>query len=281
MRNILVIFSFIYGEFTLLSMTYTDICSVCVTNDDDCYHGDGYYSGGYRCERCDNILKVKDRFCRRWRTTPTCPDSSTNIPTTSDRVTCPTPTPTNGISDEGTAFLTCSSNKEHSVGYIVGAGIGGTVFGAAVTVLIFVCGCQRRERLQQRQALSQAVGNPTYHTKDGKEKQLIQDKGDRKSAVYNEIIDEMPTHSQDTFTQKEGRALEPGVYDLLKETDISDRSEYYDHAKPVPSQTTQSDGYESVQIGIGGISDHQGENTEGKRQPLGSDEYFVLEEKGT
>ncbi|XP_055999460.1 uncharacterized protein LOC125655315 isoform X3 [Ostrea edulis] len=253
MRNILVIFCFIYGEFTLLSMTYTDICSVCVTNDDDYYHGDDDYSGDYTCETCDKIHRVKDRFCRRWCTTPTFPDSSTNIPTTS----------------------------ENSVGSIVGAGIGGAVFGAAVTVLVFVCGCQRRERLQKREALSQAVGNPSYHKKDGKEKQLIQDKGDRKSAVYNEIIDEMPTHSQDISTEKQGGSLEPGVYDLLNETDISDKSEYYDHAKPVPSQTTQSDGYESVQIGIGGISDHQGEKTEGKRQPLGNDEYFVVEEKRT
>lgn len=38
---------------------------------------------------------------------------------------------------------------ENSVGSIVGAGIGGAVFGAAVTVLVFVCGCQRRERLQK------------------------------------------------------------------------------------------------------------------------------------
>ncbi|XP_055999459.1 uncharacterized protein LOC125655315 isoform X2 [Ostrea edulis] len=254
---------------------------VCVTNDDDYYHGDDDYSGDYTCETCDKIHRVKDRFCRRWCTTPTFPDSSTNIPTTSDRVPCPTPTLTNGISDEGTAVLTCSSNKENSVGSIVGAGIGGAVFGAAVTVLVFVCGCQRRERLQKREALSQAVGNPSYHKKDGKEKQLIQDKGDRKSAVYNEIIDEMPTHSQDISTEKQGGSLEPGVYDLLNETDISDKSEYYDHAKPVPSQTTQSDGYESVQIGIGGISDHQGEKTEGKRQPLGNDEYFVVEEKRT
>lgn len=49
---------------------------------------------------------------------------------------------------------------ENSVGSIVGAGIGGAVFGAAVTVLVFVCGCQRRERLQKRYIVLVCFNSP-------------------------------------------------------------------------------------------------------------------------
>ncbi|XP_034307688.1 uncharacterized protein [Magallana gigas] len=135
-------------------------------------------------------------------------------------------------------------NSTPSPGSIIGATLGGAAFGSILTVIVFVCSRRRSHSADdsKEELTPNVVRNAAYQYNNGhinlasstsvnSAYSEIHHNATRKAARISPVM-----RQEDTIWKEE-------VYNHLHESDKEDRSDYYDHAGPVPSLSVIEDGY--------------------------------------
>lgn len=133
-----------------------------------------------------------------------------------------------------------------TLGNIIGAVVGGALFGTFTTAIIAVFMYRKSSIFPKSKPRSDELTNPVYLHDDV---QLAETPNvtDRHSMVYNEVNDDMQNATMVSPKQQQTNYGETDVYNLLNESDNKeDKSEYYDHARPVPSLSVMEEGYGSL-----------------------------------
>ncbi|XP_065937529.1 uncharacterized protein [Magallana gigas] len=165
-------------------------------------------------------------------TTGESPHSTTAIPS-------PSPNSSSLASSCPTVVTTAPSP-----GSIIGATLGGAAFGSILTVIVFVCSRRRSHSADdsKEELTPNVVRNAAYQYNNGhinlasstsvnSAYSEIHHNATRKAARISPVM-----RQEDTIWKEE-------VYNHLHESDKEDRSDYYDHAGPVPSLSVIEDGY--------------------------------------
>ncbi|XP_062576900.1 uncharacterized protein LOC134238803 [Saccostrea cucullata] len=186
-----------------------------------------------------------------------------------------------------------NNNTDSPLAY-VGTALGGVIFGSIVTSFVCIYLLRRsqrdRKRIRMQEKGIHQIRNYTHHYLS---KPLGQGHGNSGNEIYCEIEDkkgnskalfhETPTKKSQTVPD-----TNDGVYSHLNETnqDAADRSEYYDHVKPLQGSSvnvpTPSHGYGTVTVvNDGNVKrSEDGESIDDKdksSEKAAADEYFVLE----
>lgn len=182
----------------------------------------------------------------------------------------------------------CLDNQGCSPGPIIGAAIGGTIFGSILTAIVFVFIHRRSKNLYKsnKDQTSRTVRNAAYgYTNDNDQLNTMTvpansayseiNDGMRKSAVISPIMRQVDSSKIDE------------VYNHLGESEKEDRSDYYDHAGPAPSLSVMEDGYGVLSMESEGNDNYNtvdgNYSTDcGKSMTLSdknkqSNDYFILE----
>ncbi|XP_055999485.1 uncharacterized protein LOC125655036 isoform X2 [Ostrea edulis] len=264
----------------------------------------------FSCERCKKKGKKfdcqnceKNNECPTSPTCPTvCPGTSTEetriVTTRRDCSPCPTIisfTDCRSTNTEGVASSPGPSSSSIipgcSSGSVIGAVLGGALLGSAVTAVVFLCIRRRLRTSHEKKSPSKAMRNPVYQL-EGRVSQQIPDTAQPSSADYAEVNDETRKSANVSTIRRPDLEAEStpntgDIYNLLNETDRVDVSDYYDHAKPVPSSVTLPDsGYGVVSYESGDVLAQNKEKN--KIIPVGdkmsteevlNDDYFLLEKQ--
>lgn len=136
-------------------------------------------------------------------------------------------------------------NSASCAGNIVGAVIGGALFGATITAVIFVFIYRNTSIFQKSKSKFDVIPNPVYQQNDEPLEENSQPI-ERKNVVYNEVNDDIQNAVMEQPVQQQRHLTDTYVYNRLNESNQEDRSDYYDHAQPTPSLSVTEDGYGSL-----------------------------------
>ncbi|XP_034307684.1 uncharacterized protein [Magallana gigas] len=172
-------------------------------------------------------------------------------------------------------------------GTVIGAAIGGAIFGSILTACIVFVYFRRKSKNSYDSKTDQSlktVRNAAYgYSNDNEQVNAVTvpvnsayseiNDGMRKSAVISPIMRQADPSQIDE------------VYNHLGESDKEDRSDYYDHAGPVPSLSVMEDGYGILSMESEG-NDNYNTMARGYSADCGksmtaenkqSNDYFILE----
>lgn len=133
-----------------------------------------------------------------------------------------------------------------TLGNIIGAVVGGALFGTITTAIIAVFMYRKSSIIQRSKPRTDELMNPVFQHDDV---QIAENTNvtDRHSMVYNEVNDDIQNVIVVSPKQQQTNLGGTDVYNLLNESDNKeDKSEYYDHAGPAPSLSVMEDGYGSL-----------------------------------
>ncbi|XP_078309813.1 uncharacterized protein LOC144618105 [Crassostrea virginica] len=176
------------------------------------------------------------------------------------------------------AICSFSSNgrTDSSPGIIIGASLGGALFGYVTSLIIFVIFCRKSfsSDSSKRVTYFESTRNPTYeheyNSKPNTSKDYFQT-----SSAYTEIHDEMQKTARIAPIKKyEEPAIRDDVYNHLNESDKADGSDYYDHAGPAPSISLIEDGYGVVSMKSESNGDISADRQNARNEQ--NDNYFTL-----
>lgn len=136
-------------------------------------------------------------------------------------------------------------NSASCAGNIVGAVIGGALFGATITAVIFVFIHRNTSIFQKSKSKFDVIPNPVYQQNDEPLEENSQPI-ERKNVVNNEVNDDIQNAVKEQPVQQQRHLTDTYVYNRLNESNQEDRSDYYDHAQPTPSLSVTEDGYGSL-----------------------------------
>lgn len=152
---------------------------------------------------------------------------------------------TDPLITQETQIIQFTSKIGFTLENIIGAVIGGALFGTITTAIVAIFIYRKSSIFQTNKLQFDPVRNPLFQ-QDGVQLAENSNQTDRQSIVYNEVNDDMgQTNSNDK-----------DVYNHLHESDKEDRSGYYDHAGPTPSLSIMEDGYGSVLVEPQGNSNY-------------------------
>ncbi|XP_034307687.1 uncharacterized protein [Magallana gigas] len=172
-----------------------------------------------------------------------------------------------------------------SPGPIIGAVIGGTIFGSILTAVVFVYINRRsKNSYNSKDDQTKTVRNAAYgYTNDNDQLNTMTVSV---NSAYTEINDRMRKSAAiSPITRQADSSKTDDVYNHLHETEKEDRSDFYDHAGPAPSLSVMEDGYGVLSMESEGNDNY---NTVGRNYTINhgkpisaenkqNDDYFILE----
>ncbi|XP_034307686.1 uncharacterized protein [Magallana gigas] len=210
---------------------------------------------------------------------PTTTQMTTQITTTKPATSSEYPQPAKEKSG------LCLDNQASSPGPIIGAVIGGTIFGSILTAVVFVYINRRsKNSYNSKDDQTKTVRNAAYgYTNDNDQLNTMTVSV---NSAYTEINDRMRKSAAiSPITRQADSSKTDDVYNHLHETEKEDRSDFYDHAGPAPSLSVMEDGYGVLSMESEGNDNY---NTVGRNYTINhgkpisaenkqNDDYFILE----
>ncbi|XP_034307697.1 uncharacterized protein [Magallana gigas] len=151
---------------------------------------------------------------------------------------------------------------------IVGAVLGGAVFGSVITMIVFLC--------FRRVFLFPKISNSDC--KPRSDENLQESLPPVDETVYNEINDQAVIRIQ-PMRRPESAHVFPReeTYSHLHELDKEDMNESYDHARPVRSACVREDGYRVLPRVGNNNREVQTTATDDVPSKMQNDNYFIIE----
>ncbi|XP_078341707.1 uncharacterized protein LOC144617712 isoform X2 [Crassostrea virginica] len=211
--------------------------------------------------------------------------------TTVSRTTPCLSTTSSSTTTQNPPNATCSCSitgrtEDSSPGIIVGAALGGALFGFVTSLIIFVIFYRTSSLSGSRKYTatpSESLRNSAYQYEDNASpgSSYVKDSSQTGTA-YSEINDGMLKTAKIAPIQKYMEpAIKDDVYNHLNESDKADRNEYYDHAGPALAMSVTEDGYGVVSMKSESKGESNGDyNTVDRKNNAGNkqnDNYFTLE----
>uniref|UniRef100_A0A8W8LYD5 Uncharacterized protein n=1 Tax=Magallana gigas TaxID=29159 RepID=A0A8W8LYD5_MAGGI len=163
----------------------------------------------------------------------------------------------------------CKSYAVSCTGGIVGAVLGGTVFGSVMTMIVFLCFFRAFRFLKIRNS---DCKRRSYENLQESLPPVVTD------SVYNEINDQAVIRIQ-PMRRPESAHVSPReeTYSHLHESNKEDMNESYDNARPVPSACVREDGYKVLPRVGNNNREVQTTATDDVPSEIQNDNYFIIE----